>query len=194
MSDYLIVGLGNPGSKYRLTRHNAGFMVVDELAERLGTTFREVKTAPARQEAEARLDGKRMMLLKPMTYMNRSGDAVARLVKYFKIPLDNLLVIQDDLDMEPGRIKLVRSGGAGGHNGIRSIIASIGSKEFPRLKIGIGRPDGPMPVDRYVLSRFGADELSLYDQVVKEAAGAAECFVERGLQEAMNRYNGKKIA
>jgi len=189
MPDFLLTGLGNPGAKYELTRHNVGFMVVDMLAERAGTAFDTVSRPPARAEALYSAGGKRIMLLKPLTFMNRSGDAVSRVINFFKIPLDNLLVIHDDLDMEFGRIKLVRSGGAGGHNGIRSIISCLGSRDFARLKIGIGRPDGPMPVDRYVLSRFPSSEAALVDRVVSTAADAAECALEHGLQEAMNRFN-----
>jgi len=193
MSDYLVAGLGNPGAKYELTRHNAGFMVVNLLARRAGVVLDTVSKGPERAEAMFRRNGDRIILLKPLGFMNRSGEAVSRVTSFFKIPLDNLLVIHDDLDMEFGKIKLVRSGGAGGHNGIRSIIASLGSKDFARLKIGIGRPDGPMPVDRYVLNRFSSSESQLLEKVIATAADAAECVLERGIQEAMNRFNGKSV-
>ncbi len=193
MAIFLITGLGNPGAKYQHTRHNAGFMVIDLLAYRAGISLNTVSKAPSRQEAEVRWHGNRVILLKPLTYMNRSGEAISRMVNFFKIPLDNLLVIHDDLDMQLGRIKLVRSGGAGGHNGIRSIITCIGSKEFPRLKIGIGRPDNGMPVDRYVLSRFGPDEKALIEKIVSTSADAAEQVVEHSLQHAMNEFNGISI-
>ena len=193
MPDFLVAGLGNPGTKYELTRHNVGFMVVDLLAARAGAVFETVSRGPDRAEAMFRQGGHRIILLKPLTFMNRSGDAVSKVVSFFKIPLDNLLVIHDDLDMEFGRLKLVRSGGAGGHNGIRSIIACLGSRDFARLKIGIGRPDGPMPVDRYVLSRFPSSEADLLEKVISTAADAAECVLAHGLQEAMNRYNRKNL-
>ncbi len=193
MPDYLVAGLGNPGTKYELTRHNAGFMVADILASRAGVVFETVHRGPDRAEATFRHGADRIILLKPLTFMNRSGEAVAKVMNFFKIPLDNLLVIHDDLDMAFGRIKLVRSGGAGGHNGIRSIIASLGSRDFARLKIGIGRPDGPVPVDRYVLSRFSSSESQLMEKVIDAAADAAECVLESGLQEAMNRFNGKSV-
>ena len=192
MTDYLLTGLGNPGAKYEKTRHNIGFMVVDLLSQREGATFSDISGPPPRQQAEIRQGENRIILLKPLTFMNRSGEAVAKVKNFFKIPLDNLLIIQDDLDMEFGRIKVVRAGRAGGHNGIRSIISALGSREFPRLKIGIGRPDSPMPVDRYVLSRFSGDELQQLDKIVEQAADAAECFIAHGLQETMNRFNGKK--
>ncbi len=191
MTDYLLTGLGNPGEKYEKTRHNIGFMVVDLLSQREGATFSDISGPPPRQQAEIRQGENRIILLKPLTFMNRSGKAVAKVKNFFKIPLDNLLIIQDDLDMEFGRIKVVRAGGAGGHNGIRSIISALGSREFPRLKIGIGRPDSPVPVDRYVLSRFSGDELQKLDKIVEQAADAAECFTAHGLQETMNRFNGK---
>ncbi len=125
--------------------------------------------------------------------MNRSGLAISKVVNFYKIPLDNLLVIHDDLDMELGRIKLVRAGGAGGHNGIRSIISCVGSRDFPRLKIGIGRPEGPVPVDRYVLSRFVSSEEEQVQKVISTAADAAEDFLTNGLQKAMNHFNGRSV-
>ncbi len=192
MSDFLVAGLGNPGAKYENTRHNIGFVVADLLAERAGAVF-SGSSAPEMERAEFRLDGNRVIILKPLTYMNRSGDAVARVQRFFKVPLENMLVIHDDLDMRYGRIKLVRRGGAGGHNGVRSIISSLGSREFPRLKIGIGRPRGEMPVDRYVLSRFTKDEANRLPCLVEFAADAACCWMEHGIQEAMNRFNGKSV-
>ncbi len=192
MPDFLMVGLGNPGAKYEHTRHNIGFMVADLLAEREDAAFSR-SSAPDRESAEFRQDGNRVIVLKPLTYMNRSGEAVARVQRFFKIPLENILVIHDDLDMQCGRIKLVRSGGAGGHNGVRSIISSLGSREFPRLKIGIGRPEGAMPVDKYVLSRFSKDELKGLPALVEFAADAAGCWLEKGIQEAMNRFNRKSV-
>ena len=194
MSDYLVAGLGNPGLKYELTRHNAGFMAVDLLARRSGVLFTHPSRPPARAEAVVKFPACRIILLKPLTYMNKSGEAVSKVMGFFKIPMDNLLVIHDDLDMELGRIKLVRSGGAGGHNGIRSIISCLGSRGFPRLKIGIGRPDGPMPADRYVLSRFPVSESALLEKVISTAADAAQHVLEHGLQDAMNQFNGKIIA
>ena len=193
MPDFLIVGLGNPGSRYEFTRHNTGFMTVDLLAHRSDMQFKQSSKSPARAEAVSKSPQGRIILLKPLSYMNRSGEAVSKLVRFFKIHLDNILIIHDDLDMDLCRIKLVRSGGAGGHNGVRSVIEALGSRDFPRLKIGIGRPDGPIPVDRYVLSRFDKAEQDLVEKIISTAADAAEHVLAHGIQDAMNHYNGVSI-
>ncbi len=193
MSRTFLVGLGNPGSKYRGTRHNIGFDVVDFLASRHGLSFDSVKSPAPYEIATGSVLNRKLVLLKPLTYMNRSGDAVAPLVRFYKIPLQDLLVIHDDIDLPLGKIRFVRSGGHGGHNGIRSIIQSLGSRDFPRLKIGIGRPTGPIPVDKYVLSRFDEAERKIVDQVVELCVEAIECFLREGIEAAMNEYNGREI-
>lgn len=170
---YALVGLGNPGPSYAETRHNIGFIFVDWFGGQHGADFRSDKHQSL--SAKIGVDGSRVQLLKPQTFMNRSGRAVASFVRYFDIDFSRLLVVQDDIDMRPGRIKLVRGGGAGGHNGIRSIATELGSSDFYRLKIGVGRPgDGATPaqmeVDRYVLANFSDGELlevrSRFDEMV----------------------------
>ncbi len=191
MDRCLIAGLGNPGAKYENTRHNAGFMVVDLFAARIGARF-SLKEG-THLLATGQVGSKRVILVKPQLYMNRSGGSIAPLVRYYRIELNSCLVVHDDIDMDLGSLKLVRGGGSGGHNGIRSIIEKLGSRDFPRLKLGIGRPAGRMPVDRYVLSRFDAAEQQVMDRVVETAADAVECFLTRGIDEAMNRFNGMDL-
>ena len=188
----LVVGLGNPGSKYQDTRHNVGFMVADELAHRYGVTF---KTHRWNAElAEAMEGGGKIYLLKPTTYMNRSGQSVGPAVKFFKLTADRVLVIHDDLDMAPGRIKLVRGGGAGGHNGIRSLVEHLGDSSFYRLKIGIGRPGkgdvhSDYPVDQYVLGRFDQAERSLLESRFDSFSSGVELCQNGDWDQAMNLLN-----
>jgi PTH1 family peptidyl-tRNA hydrolase len=191
---FLIAGLGNPGEKYRYTRHNMGFMVLDKIASDLGLSFRHESRSPKFASADTRIDGSRVIFMKPLEYMNRSGPPVARVVSYYKILPENTLIVHDDLDIGLGRIKFVRSGGAGGHNGIRSIIEALGTKSFPRLKIGIDRPPPEIPGERYVLGRFSPEHRELVEKVVEMASEALLVFVRHGIQEAMNRFNGVAIS
>jgi PTH1 family peptidyl-tRNA hydrolase len=194
-SDFLIVGLGNPGPQYKDTRHNVGFMAVDELARHWGDSLSATKWDAgfcrlARWNAT-------LTLIKPMTFMNLSGRAVVEFVNFYKIPVTNVLVIHDDLDMHPGRLKLVRGGGAGGHNGIRSMTQSLGSNDFFRLKIGIGRPGkggvhADFPVDKYVLSSMTGDELHLLNERVDNIEDGLRLFVEDGPARAMSLINSIK--
>lgn len=192
---FLIVGLGNPGAQYARTRHNIGFDVIDAVAGLDNSAaFNRKWDALA---AKISLWGATLHLVKPQTYMNLSGKAVARFVDYFKIPLSSMIVIHDDLDMKTGRLKLVRGGGAGGHNGIRSIVNCIGSSHFYRLKIGIGRPGSgstppQMPVERYVLTTFQPEESPLIDERVGEAVNGLRKFVEGDAGRAMNFLNSFK--
>jgi len=189
----LIAGLGNPGQKYKNTRHNAGFMVLDTLALELRTSFREEKKGPKLAYAESDLHGARLTLVKPLEYMNRSGMAVAQVSSFYKIRPENILVVHDDMDIELGRIKFVRSGGPGGHKGVHSIIEALGTRAFPRLKIGIDRPPPEIPADKYVLGRFSPDQMILMEKVAETASHAILVFVEKGIDEAMNRFNGTII-
>ena len=188
----LVVGLGNPGSSYHETRHNVGFIVADDLAQRYGARFASSRWKGDFAEA---VDGRgRIFFLKPMTYMNRSGQSVAPLVAFFKMNIDQILVIHDDLDMAPGRVKLIRGGGAGGHNGIRSLIEHLGDKSFWRLKIGIGRPGqngvhAGFPVDQYVLGRMDKDEFSLLQSRFDTFADGIEMGRLEGWEKAMNLLN-----
>lgn len=185
---WLIVGLGNPGDRYERTRHNIGFRSVETLAERHGLTFRNQR---AKSEiAEGIIRGQRVVLVKPQTYMNLSGQAVAALRQWYKIdPARELLVIYDDLDLPFAKLRLRERGSAGTHNGMRSIVGQLGTTEFPRLRIGIGQPPGQMDAADYVLSRFTPEEEAVLPEVLARVADAVEVVVSEGLTAAMNRYN-----
>ena len=189
----LLVGLGNPGPQYRHTRHNVGFAALDRLALQFGLDFVPHKKFPPYESVSGFITGIPAILLKPLTYMNRSGDAVASVLNFYKISLDKLLVVHDDLDLPLGSLKFAQGGGTGGHKGIRSIIGSIGSKEFPRLKIGIGRPFGPVPIDKYVLSPFLSEEAPVTDKILDVSIKGLVCFLEKGIEAAMNEFNGLKM-
>ena len=192
---YLIAGLGNPGRKYDGTRHNVGFQVIDALAKRYGASL----TIDKWDALHCRITfaGKRVYLIKPQSFMNRSGVPLARFAQFFKIPADRLLVIHDDLDMSPGRIKVVATGGPGGHNGIRSIIQCLGTKDFHRLKVGIGRPGqnnihSDIPIERFVLSLLSNDEQQLFDERMEQLLVGVEDFIASSGQKAMNTLNSIK--
>ena len=182
----LIVGLGNPGRRYQGTRHNIGARVIDTLARRHHVALREEGWADV---GALTLDGARVLLARPQTYVNVSGTAVADLRRRHRLPLENLLVAFDDLDLPVGQIRLRAKGGHGGHNGMRSIIEALGSEEFARLRVGIARPpEGVDPAD-YVLSRFSKEEQARLDEAVERAADAVEAFVRRGIEAAMSASN-----
>ncbi|MGH2454587.1 MAG: aminoacyl-tRNA hydrolase [bacterium] len=182
----LIVGLGNPGRRYRETPHNAGARVVDALARRHGVTLDQEGWADV---GAVRLDGRRALLARPQTYVNVSGTAVADLRRRHRVPLADLLVIFDDLDLPVGQVRLRAQGGHGGHNGIRSIIEALGERTFPRVRIGIGRPPEGVDPAEYVLSRFAREEATAVDDAVERAADAVEVFIRRGIEAAMNVFN-----
>ena len=185
---YLVVGLGNPGREYAATRHNAGFMVLDALARQWGVTFG--RTRHQALLAEARVGPHRVLLAKPQTYMNLSGRAVGPLVRYYRLPLDHLLVVYDDLDLPFGTVRLRPQGGHGGHKGMKSIIEALGGRrDFPRLRIGIGRPPGRMDAADYVLRPFSPAEREQWPWVVDRAVEGIRLWVEQGLDAAMNRVN-----
>lgn len=189
---FLVVGLGNPGERYAGTRHNIGFDCVDILSGKNGGVFSKQKWDAV--TARISSGGKDIHLVKPHTFMNRSGISVVRFVDFYKFPLDHVLVIHDDLDMASGRLKLVKGGGAGGHNGIRSLVSSLGENGFFRLKIGIGRPGSwgtpeKMPVDKYVLTPFGSEEQSALKKRLDEAVSGLEMFFTEGPARAMNYLN-----
>lgn len=187
-SEYLVVGLGNPGEQYAHTRHNAGFQCLGVLAQRHGLSFQE-KRAHARL-AQGRVAGRRVVLARPYTFVNRSGAAAAGLLRWLGLEPARLLVVYDDLDLPAGVIRLRGRGGAAGHKGMGSIIAALGTEEFPRLRLGIGRPADPGmdPVD-YVLLPFTAQEEREWAPILERAADAVECFLEEGLAVAMDRFN-----
>ncbi len=187
MSRCLIAGLGNPGPTYADHRHNVGFRCVERLASAHGLSFnRRQKRALI---AVGRVKQRSVILLKPRTFMNRSGYAVASLVNFYKVPLERLLVVYDDLDLPLGTTRMRPSGGAGGHRGMRSIIRQLGSRDFPRLRIGIGRPPGRTDPADYVLQDFSADEEPLLDEALEQAVAAIETWLAEGIDEAMSSYN-----
>jgi PTH1 family peptidyl-tRNA hydrolase len=184
---WLIIGLGNPGKGYRLTRHNVGFRVVDRFAREQGIQFN--KRRGGAQIGEGRVGAKRVILAKPLTYMNKSGVSVRRLIEGLKTPLDRFVVVHDDLDLACGRIKIKKRGGHGGHKGVQSIIEQLGSADFLRVKVGIGKPRGHDEGADYVLSPFAADERALVKESVEQAAEAIEAIIVAGKENAMNKYN-----
>lgn len=186
--DYLIVGLGNPGPDYARTRHNVGFRCLKLLARRHGLFF-DQKKARARL-ARGKISGRPVALARPYTYMNRSGRAVAGLQRWLRLPPRRILVIYDDLDLPLGTTRLRGEGGSGGHHGMDSIIDKLGTEAFPRLRVGIGRPEdaGEDPVD-YVLQPFQPAEEAIIEPALERAADAVECFLAEGLVPAMSRYN-----
>jgi peptidyl-tRNA hydrolase, PTH1 family len=187
-SKYLIVGLGNPGRDYAKTRHNVGFLVVDELAKRHNIT--NFTTERKALVADGVINGKRVILAKPQTYMNLSGEAVRGLLDYYKIDMDNLIVIHDELDIPFGTLRLRKTGGHGGQGGMRNIILHLGTQEFGRVRFGIGRPPGKMQASDYVLQKFSDDDQILVQQVVEAAANAVEFWLENGMEAAMSKFNG----
>jgi peptidyl-tRNA hydrolase, PTH1 family len=188
---YLIVGLGNPGRQYRDNRHNIGFMVIDELASGFGVSFSRVQFRAL--ITDVRLEGHRLLLAKPQTYMNESGVAVGAMLKFFKVPLENLLVAHDDVDLPLGTLRIRPGGGSAGQKGVNSIIERIGTQEFPRLRVGVGRPPGRMLAASYVLQDFSKQEVPVLKEILEHAASAALTFVTDGLEKAMNRYNGPLV-
>ena len=187
---YLIVGLGNPGAEYARTRHNAGFLVVEELARRGSADWNLEKRFNARL-AKRELAGRKVLLAEPQTFMNASGEAVGALLNFYRVPTSHLLVIVDDADLPFGEIRLRPKGSSGGHHGLESIEQHIGSPNYARLKIGIGRTaDARREIANYVLGKFSAEERKLLEKIVERAADQAECWVGDGIEKAMTRFNG----
>ncbi len=187
--NFVIVGLGNPGAEYVRTRHNAGFQIVERLALRWGANWTYEKKFNARV-ARAERSGKRPLLCEPQTYMNSSGETVGPLVRFYQMPLARLLVIVDDADLPLGQLRLRPGGSSGGHHGLESIEQHLGTREFARLRVGIGRADGARQITDYVLGRFSSTETALADKVLAVACEQAECWLDAGIQKAMNQFNG----
>jgi PTH1 family peptidyl-tRNA hydrolase len=187
---WVVVGLGNPGRRYRSTRHNVGFRVVDRLAARWGVPVaREAHRAVV---GDARRDGERVLLVKPQTFMNESGDAVASLHRFYRFDAGHVVVVHDDVDLEVGRIRMRTGGGAGGNRGVESVMAALGDPGFVRLKVGVGRPPaGPVPAD-WVLSAPPAAESAALEDAEERAAGAVELLLTDGPARAMNRINQRE--
>ncbi len=186
--DWLIVGLGNPGQKYEHTRHNMGFLTVDLLAEKAGVKLNKVKFKAAYNILN--FAGCKCLVMKPQTYMNLSGEAVREAVQFYKIPADRVLVIYDDISLPVGKLRVRPSGSAGGHNGIKNIIAHLGTQEFPRVKIGVGAPSGggDEMID-WVIGAPSQAERKILAESFEKAIGAAECIIQKGCQQAMNSFN-----
>ncbi|MBQ1935598.1 MAG: aminoacyl-tRNA hydrolase [Clostridia bacterium] len=184
----LIVGLGNPGSEYQSTRHNMGFAAIDYISEKQGISVKKSKHQAL--IGEGTLGGERVVLVKPMTYMNLSGDAVSALARWYKVEPADILVIYDDMDLPVGQMRLRPSGSAGGHNGMKSIILRLSSDQFPRLRIGIGRRENNDTID-YVLGKLNREEQEIQFKLLGDVCDAVVMFVQNGLEPAMNRYNRK---
>ena len=185
----LIVGLGNPGREYRDTRHNVGFLVADEIARRHQLTMAMAPAQVPETFVAKRFGAEPMLLAKPLTFMNRSGDAVAALAHYYDIVPAGLLVVVDEVALPFGRLRARARGSAGGHNGLKSVIERLGTTEFPRLRLGVGRGDTRRDLADHVLSKFEADERSALEELITRAADAAEMFAAEGIEKVMNAYN-----
>ncbi|SDK60286.1 aminoacyl-tRNA hydrolase [Sediminibacillus albus] len=182
-----IVGLGNPGKKFEQTRHNIGFMIIDELAARYQLKLKKKKFNGL--YAMETIYGEKVLLLEPQTYMNLSGESLRPLIDYYGIDISDTVVIYDELDLPLGKIRLREKGGHGGHNGIRSIIDHLGTKEFKRIRVGIGRPSIPQPVPDYVLGTFNKEEQQEANAVIQKAADACEAWMQKPFLEVMNEFN-----
>ena len=187
--NWLIVGLGNPGREYEKTRHNAGFRCIDRIAEELSVKIDKLKYQGL--YCQTNYNGGKLFLLKPQTYMNLSGRSVLQLSAYFNIPPQRIIVLFDDISLEPGRLRIRANGSAGGHNGIKSIIQEVGSQEFPRVKIGVGaKPNPNFDLADWVLSTFSANEEKALSVALDNGAKAALAIIDHGVPEAANRFNG----
>jgi len=190
----IVIGLGNPGLKYEFTRHNIGFRIVDSLARDIGIEFKKVKSYYS-LISRGRINNHKVMLVKPQTFMNLSGRAVSKVFSYYKIPLQDLLIVYDDLNLELGQVRIRKKGSAGGHKGMESIMQYLHSKEIPRLKIGIGSPSVNFNFDRvsYVLSNFNGDEEDRIKETIKLSTEAIKTVIEDGFEKAMRKYNRKLL-
>ena len=185
---FLLIGLGNPGREYANTRHNFGFMLIDRLAVRLNA--RGMKVQSKAIVMNTTYEEYKLILAKPQTFMNLSGQSVQGLIHFYKIPLTNVMILSDDLDLPFGTIRIRASGGPGGQRGLSSILERLGTKEVPRLRLGIGRPPGRMDPANYVLQNFSRDDLQAISEILDRAADAVLAFVSYGLNKAMNEFNG----
>ena len=186
---HLIVGLGNPGAEYAQTRHNAGFLLVEKLAVQWRAAWTGERKFDARL-ARAERHGKKVWLCEPQTFMNLSGESVSAMVKFYQVPLGGLVVAVDDADLPFGEIRLRPGGGSGGHHGLESVTQHLGSRDYARLRIGIGRQNEARQITGHVLGKFSAAEGAMLEKVLDRAAGQLECWVSAGLQKAMNQFNG----
>ncbi len=183
---YLVVGLGNPGSKYSRTRHNAGFMVLDELAKRHGASFKAKRKA---ELAQIDVEGEKAVLVKPLTFMNLSGDAVKKMRRHYRLAPEHIVVVHDDIDLSAGLIRIRSGGSTGGHLGVQSILENLGSDRFPRVKVGVGRPPAGAEAADYVLSKVDGEDMEKLEEAVLRAADAVETLIRDGQTASMNRFN-----
>ena len=186
---FVIVGLGNPGKKYEKTRHNMGFLAIDKLAEK-----HDIKVNKLKHKAlvgDGFISGRKALLVKPQTYMNLSGESVREIISYYDIDLEDLIVIYDDFDLETGAIRIRKKGSAGSHNGMKSIIGQVQSKDFPRIRIGIGKSGGGAEWKDFVLGKTSKQDEKLIEDAVERTADAGGCILEKGIDKAMNEYNVK---
>ena len=187
--DWLLVGLGNPGDQYEHTRHNVGFLVADELAERHNIPVQRLKFRALTNTVT--VGDRKVLLMKPVTYMNLSGEAVHEAAAFYKIPPEHILVVSDEVSLAPGKLRVRRSGSAGGHNGLKNIIAHLGTDQFPRIRLGVGqKPHPDYDMADWVLGKFQGEDKKAVEAAVKKAADAAECLIREGVDKAMNQYNG----
>ena len=187
--EWLVVGLGNPGEKYEWTRHNMGFLVIDELADRLDIPVKRLKFRALTNTAV--LGGRSVLLMKPTTYMNLSGESVGQAARFYKIPPERVLVISDDVALPQGKLRVRRSGSAGGHNGLKNIISHLGTDQFPRIKVGVGQKPSP-DSDRvgWVLGTFTGQDRKVMEEAISRAADAVTVLLQDGIDQAMSSYNG----
>ena len=186
---FLVVGLGNPGNEYAKTRHNAGFLLVERLAQDWGANWTAEKKFSSRL-AKIERNGRKFVLCQPQTFMNASGEALKSVADYFRLPPEKILVGVDDADLPFGEIRLRGSGSSGGHHGLESVEEHLGTRDFPRLRIGIGRKDGARQITSYVLGQFAKDEMNLLEKVLARAAEQVDCWASAGIGKAMSQFNG----
>ena len=188
-AEWLLVGLGNPGTQYENTRHNVGFLVADELAERQNAPIQRLKFKALTNLLT--ISGEKVLVMKPVTYMNLSGEVVRQAVDFYKIPPERVLVVSDDTALAVGRLRIRKGGSAGGHNGLKNIIQHLGTDQFPRVRVGVGeKPHPDYDMADWVLGKFQGEDKKVIDGAVKRAADAVECLLKEGPDRAMNRFNG----
>lgn len=185
----MLVCLGNPGDQYENTRHNVGFMVADQLGERYRLPIQKLKFKALTNVFT--ISGEKVLVMKPVTYMNLSGEAVGEAARFYKLPPERVLVITDDVSLPVGKLRIRKGGSAGGHNGLKSIIQHLGTDQFPRIKVGVGqKPHPDYDMADWVLSKFAGEDLKTITEAIRKAADAVECLIQEGPDKAMNRFNG----
>lgn len=187
-AEWIVAVLGNPGLKYNGTRHNAGFMAADAMEKKLGVSINKMRFKALTQTAD--IGGKKVLLMKPQTYMNLSGDAIVQAANFYKVPPERVIVVSDETALPIGRLRIRRGGSAGGHNGLKSVIARLGTDQFPRIRLGVGdKPHPDYDMADWVLSAFKGQDAADMELVAKKAADAVECYITEGADRAMNRFN-----